>query len=150
MNRSKKTYFLLVAVLLIWGLIGYQMYLRWHPREATTVSTTPPTTFVPQKKVENSFYELKALYRDPFLGSYPKKKKSIRKRIVKSTAPVVFPSVVYKGVIGVGASKSYVLSINGRQEIMKQGETHQEVELIRANAQQITLKFQGVKKTIEL
>jgi len=150
MNTQQKTYFLLGAVFLIWGIIGYQMYARLYPPATKIKPLQVNNTWIPQKNVENTFYKVNPIYRDPFLGEFPKKKKKTRKRIVKPTSTVPFPSVVYNGVIEGGKSKSYVLTINGRQEIVKLGETHQGVKLISANTKQITLRFQGIRKKIEL
>jgi hypothetical protein len=150
MNKQQKTYFLLFTVLIIWGIIGYQIYIRLNPPITKLEKIELKNTFVPQQNIENTLYELSTTYRDPFLGEFPKKKNRNRKRIVKPKTTVPFPSVVYNGVIGGGKSKSYILTINGRQDIVKLGKTFQDVKLLSANTKQIIVRFQGVKKIIQL
>ena len=77
MNKQQKTYGLLIAVLVIWGLIGHQIYTRLNPSPPELKTFTAQSTFKKQQANENSFYEVKTEYRDPFLGKFPKKKETI-------------------------------------------------------------------------
>ncbi len=149
MNKQQKTYGLLIAVLVIWGLIGYQIYIRLNPSTPELAAFTVQSTFKKQQVVETSFYEVKAEYRDPFLGGFPKKKVR-KKRIVKPKEIVRFPRIIYNGVIQGNTSKSYILTINNSQELVKLGQEVQGVKLVTANTKEAIVKFKGVKKTILL
>ncbi len=149
MNKQQKTYGLLIAVLVIWGLIGYQIYIRLNPSTPELEAFTVQNTFKKQQVVETSFYEVKAEYRDPFLGGFPKKKVR-KKRIVKPKEIVRFPRIIYNGVIQGNTSKSYILTINNSQELVKLGQEIQGVKLVMANTKEAIVKFKGVKKTILL
>ena len=45
-------------------------------------------------------------------------------------------------------SQSYILTINGRQEIVKLGQATQRVTLIKATMKEAVVKFEGEIKTI--
>ncbi|MGY0426912.1 MAG: hypothetical protein ACWIPI_08820, partial [Polaribacter sp.] len=108
--------------------------------------------FQKQQTIETSFYKVQADYRDPFLGKFPKKKRTIKriKKTVKPKTTVPFPRVIYNGIIQGNKSKAYILTINGRQEIVKLGAKFQGVKLIKANTKQAVVKFRGVQKIILL
>lgn len=147
--KKNKTYLLFFAVLVIWSIIGFQMYRRLNPSIPALEKVEVKSTFVKEKVIATSFYEIQPIYRDPFLGKYPqKKKKVVRKKIVKPKSTIPFPNVVYNGMIKGNVSQSYVLTINGRQEIVKLGQAVQKVTLIKATMKEAVVKFEGVVKTI--
>lgn len=148
MTKQQKTYGLLIAVLVIWGMIGYQIYTRLNPSVPEIEMSQIKTRFQKQEVVEQSFYELSPEYRDPFLGVFPKKKIVQKKRVVskKSTSP--FPNVQYNGIIEGNRSKSYILTVNGKQEIVKKGQFFQGVKLLRASKTEVQVKFEGEIKKI--
>lgn len=150
MKKQQKTYLLLFAVLIIWSIIGYQIYSRLNPSTPKLEKVQVTSTFVKEKAGVTSFYKVSETYRDPFLGKYPqkKKKKTIKKKIVKQKSTTPFPNVVYNGIIKGSTSQSYILTINGRQEIIKLGKEIQKVTLIKANAKKAVVKFQGESKTL--
>lgn len=151
MKKQQQKTFLLVAVLFIWGLIGYQIYKRLNP-SASPLEVTPfSTSFIPEKKVENSYYKLAGNYRDPFLGKFAeKKKKIVKKRIVKMKPTIHFPYLIYNGIIEGNQSKSYILTIDNQQQILKLGDTISGIKLLRANSKEAIVSFKEVKKIIPL
>ena len=86
MKKQQKTYILLIAVLGIWGAIGYQMYIRMNPPAAEIASLPVQSSFQRQSITTQSFYELKEAYRDPFLGKFPSKKTTVqrKKRVIEN------------------------------------------------------------------
>ncbi|QTE21145.1 hypothetical protein [Polaribacter cellanae] len=150
MTKQQKTYGLLIAVLIIWGIIGYQIYKRFNPEVIELSKTKVSSNFKRAKIQKNAFYEIQESYRDPFLGKFPQKKRVIKKRIVKPTVTIPFPNVVYNGIVEGGKEKSYILTVNGIQEILKKGEKVQNVVLLRANSKEAIVKFNGVRKTVKL
>lgn len=150
MTKQQKTYGLLIVVLVIWGMIGYQIYTRLNPSAPEIEMSQIQTRFQKQEAVEQSFYKLNDEYRDPFLGGFPKKK-TVRKKTVfskKSTTP--FPNVQYNGIIEGNRSKSYILTVNGKQEIVKKGQVFQGVKLLRASRTEVQVKFEGeIKKIVK-
>lgn len=147
--KKNKTYLLLFAVLVIWSIIGSQMYRRLNPSIPALEKVQLKSTFVKEEAIATSFYAIQPTYRDPFLGKYPqKKKKVIKKKIVKPKSTIPFPNVVYNGMIKGNVSQSYILTINGRQEIVKLGQATQRVTLIKATMKEAVVKFEGEIKTI--
>lgn len=150
MKKQQKTIWLLSAVIIIWGLIGYTFYKRRYPTvPETKIHVVSKSTF---KKINESkrFYNVNGTYRDPFLGKYPQKKKVIKRKIKPKKIEVRFPNIIYNGMIEGNKTTSYILTINGQQEILKLGEIFQEVTLKKANSTEAIVLFQGVKKTILL
>ena len=149
MTKQQKTYVLLAAVLLIWGIIGYQ-FINQFSSNNTEVSTTSSFNFIPKKIKQQESYTVKADYRDPFLGKLPSdKKKKIYKKKKTPKTNIPFPSIIYSGVVE-GGSKSFILTINGVEEIMSVGQTLHKVTLKKANQSQIVVVFNSVSKTIQL
>lgn len=149
MTKQQKTYVLLAAVLLIWGIIGYQ-FINQFSSNNTEVSTTSSFNFIPKKIKQQESYTVKADYRDPFLGKSPTdKKKKIykKKKVPKKNIP--FPSIIYSGVVE-GGSKSFILTINGVEEIMSVGQTFHKVTLKKADDSKVVVVFNSVSKTIQL
>lgn len=152
MKKQQKTYILLAVVLCIWGVIGYQIYSRMNPSIPELEDVEIQTTFRKQKNVVASYYELKKEYRDPFTGKYPKKK--VVKRKKKKPAPkkelLPLPRIVFNGTVENGKKKTYILTINGQQELLKIGDTLQKVILLNVKDTLIKVKFDGRITTISL
>ncbi|WP_272149621.1 hypothetical protein [Tenacibaculum aiptasiae] len=149
MTKQQKTYLLLAAVILIWGIIGYQFFNQFSSN-TPEVTTASSFEFVPKKITKQEAYTVKADYRDPFLGKLPsdkKKKVIVRKKAPKTNIP--FPNITYNGVIE-GGSKSFILTINGMQEEMSIGQTLHKVTLKKANSSKAVVVFNSVSKTIQL
>ena len=153
MTKQQKTYALLVAVLIIWGLIGYQIFNQLNPKEELS------TTFVTQKYQPKALkkvvaYELQNNYRDPFLGKLPNSTKAIvqkkaKKERKKNTKKKKFPRVVYNGIVE-GASQLFVITINDNQENFTINQTINDVTLIEGNEAEITLSFDDEVKTFPI
>lgn len=152
LKKQQKTAILLVGVIIVWGLIGYTIYKRFNPPDPVNKVPMINGTFFKGLDTTIVFYEVSAGYRDPFLGRYPQKKKEVRSK-QKNSPPkieVVFPNVVYNGIISGNNTTSFIFTINGQQEILKIGETFAEVKLIKANAQEARVLFKGVSKSFLL
>lgn len=150
MKKQQKTYALLIAVLVIWGLIGYQIYIRFTPSTPSIVTSDIQIRYKREHYVQQTNYELHTIYRDPFLGSFPKKKKVVKKKSVpkKPKPAVVFPEITYNGIIEGNGSKSYILTVNRRQEILKLNEEFLGITLLKASKSEIKVKFKNELKTI--
>ncbi|MDA9316476.1 hypothetical protein N9Q58_01015 [Polaribacter sp.] len=150
MKKQQKTVWLVTAVIIIWGLIGYTFYKRWSPTvPEIKMNEVSKVAF---KKIDESrsFHLVKGDYRDPFLGKYPQKKKVVKRKIVQKKIEIQFPNVIYNGIVKGNKTTSYILTISGQQEILKLGDDFQEVTLIKANSNEAVVLFQGIKKTILL
>ena len=144
MTKQTKTYTLLIAVLGIWGTIGYQIYQRMNPNVPQIKELKVQNTFQKIPIAETSVYKLREEYRDPFLGGYPKKKITV----VNKTSKTPFPNVSYNGTIQIGKRNSYILTINGKQDILKKGDIFEKVKLIKADKEKAVVRFLRETKTI--
>lgn len=152
MTKQQKTYLLLVAVLVVWGLIGFRIYRGFHNDKEKELDITPSNNkFVIKQNEISKDYVLKTNYRDPFLGKLPFKKNN-RKKTKRSprNKDIPFPNIIYNGVVEGGDSKSYTITINGKQELVKVGDNIQIIKLIKATPNKIVIRFQGKTKTIQL
>lgn len=150
MKKQQKTVWLVTAVLIIWGLIGYTFYKRMYPTVPETKRNEISKTSFKKIQQPTSFYEVKGDYRDPFLGKYPQKKKVVKRKIIEKKIEIQFPNIIYNGMVEGNKTTSYILTITGQQEILKLGGVFQEVTLLKANSKEAIVLFQGVKKTILL
>lgn len=146
MNKKQKTYLLLLAVLVVWGAVGFQIYSYSNPE--IPVSEMPiARKFVPKPIETTEGYSIQPDYRDPFLGKlYKKPTTKPKRKKIKAKPPVVFPAISYNGVIKAGKKYTYLITINGSQEIFKAKQVSKGVELLRGNDQEVTLKYQGETK----
>jgi|TARA_B110000046_G_C13026081_1_gene414214 hypothetical protein len=148
MTKQQKTYGLLIAVLVIWGVIGYQIYIRLNPPTPEFETNQIQTRFQRKQAVKQSFYALNKEYRDPFLGRFPKKKTVRKKTIISKKLTTPFPNVQYNGIIEGNGHKSYILTVNRKQEIIKLGQVFQGIKLIKGTKNEILVKFENETKKI--
>lgn len=152
MTKQQKTYILLITVFVVWGLIGFKIYkgLYGDDNKVTQVTSTN-NKYIPDPISVSKTYDLKVDYRDPFLGKIPTQKKKIKKvKRVTQNDNIPFPNIIYNGIVEGGNSKSYTVTINGKQELIKVGEELHNVKLVRATSNKIVVRFQGKIKTIQL
>lgn len=152
MKKKGKTYILLVVVLGIWGVIGYQVFAKLNPDDSPIVAANSDISFTPKQTIEKDTFSINSKHRDPFLGKpYQLKQTSnIKKRVLKKKDPIVFPPITYKGVISKQQSSQniYIIAIKGTQQLFKVGKTIHEVKLLKGNKKSITISFKGERKTI--
>ena len=147
MKNKNRTYILLVAVAAVWGTIGYKLYSNMNPstEKAAIIANTDFERIQTQKGEQRA---IQPDYRDPFLGKIYRKRvqpKTIKKTIKKD--PIIFPPIQFIGVIS-GNTNSFIIQINGQQEIFKKGQAHQGVTLQKGDMKSVTIRFKGTSKTI--
>lgn len=150
MKNKKNIYFLLPAVLLIWGFLGYRIF---SPVQTNTTHTNLAITdivFKPNAFKESAPFTIKANYRDPFLGTTAAIKPKVTFK-PQQLSKLPFPQVIYKGVVSSSNRQEvFIVNIDGKQYFFKKYQTHQGVKLISSNSKSITLKFQGQQQTFPL
>ena len=150
MNKNQKTYLLLAAVIIVWGAIGFQVYGYLNP-STSDVNPIIGERFIPNEEIENVTYNISPDYRDPFFGKiYRKPKPKVKKKKIIQKQKVVFPRISYDGVISNDGNKTFLISINGVQEIFTVKQSIGGVELIRGNNNEVTLKYKGSTKKYSL
>ncbi len=153
MTKQTKTYLLLFVTLIVWGLIGFRIYKSFRNDNNIVASTNFNQTFTPKKIKKSEIYTVNANYRDPFLGKFPnttKKKKKPKKKAPKKKTNIRFPKIIYNGIVEGGNVKSYTITINGKQELLTIGQTINDITLINASNDEISVRYKEVTKKIPL
>lgn len=146
MKNKKKTYILLVIVLIIWGLLIYKFF-SFASKDVTSENLEIALSVKALAITKRDTFSIDVNYRDPFLGKmYMADKSAVSlKRKVKIKEPVVWPSVVYKGVVSDTKDKKkvFMIIISGHTYLMKEKETEQEVTLKKGDRESIDIKYKG-------
>ncbi|WP_303316700.1 hypothetical protein Q4Q34_07805 [Flavivirga abyssicola] len=151
MKNKTKTYALLALVLGIWGIIGYRIVSTINPSAPDVVQQVFEVSFNPKTNTKVDTFSIQVVNRDPFLGTLLVKKKP-NKTVKRPTQPkVVWLPVLYHGSISKQNTKAkvFIVSINGQQNLMKIGQTINDVKLIKGNNNSITVTYKRARKTIQ-
>lgn len=153
MKSKKNIYILLPIVLLIWGAVMYQFfYFSTTEKSQATISTAFFYKTINIKKRDT--IAINVNYRDPFLGKMyvekgngivGKKKTTNLKKTQKIVEPIVWPVIVYKGIVSDIKEKNivYMLIINGQTFLMRKGETENEIFLKEGDRESVYVKYKG-------
>ena len=149
MKKEHKIYILVIIVITVWGIIGVQVFNHFTPKEIELPTVNKQIIFNKREFNKRENYTVKEHTRDPFLGKSldAPRKQTKRKKVV---APISFPSIIYNGMIQSGKNQSYVISINGNQNIQKIGQTINSVKLLSGNKKEIKVSYKGNSKTVIL
>lgn len=146
MKNKRKTYILLVIVLIIWGLLVYQFFRLRDTAEAE-IPAAQQLNIKPMTIVAREPVIIDVKYRDPFLGKMympennPKPKK-IKPRVKE---PVIWPEVIYKGLISDTKDKKkvFMVIIQGKTFLMREKQTENQITLLKGSRSSIDIKFKG-------
>ncbi len=153
MKNKKNIYILAPAVLIIWGLLIYKVVAGLNPSVPEAKQIEQLGQFSPKEFEEAESFTISNDYRDPFLGTFEKKKRTKRRTKPTVQEPETpFPSVIYKGIISPKGKneKVFLVQINGNQHLFKKNNIFDSVKLLKGNAKEITLKFEKQTQTFQL
>ncbi len=152
MKNKKNLYFLLPAVLVVWGLVGYRIFKALQLTPVVQQEQRSTMNFAPQPLAASEEFSLQTDYRDPFLGNtkvIKKPKKAVPRKVKQPSKP--FPAVTYKGLVsGSGAHQVFIISHNNRQYLLKKGQTQAGFKVVRGNSKTVTLRYEGQQNTIAI
>lgn len=154
MKNKKSIYILLPAVLLIWALVLYQFFSFTNPEpEVGTLESDVDTLGIAELKRDT--FSIDVNYRDPFLGKMYVAKKgvaTIPKPKLPPAAPVVWPTIAYKGIISDTKDKNtiFMLLINGQSYLMEAGQTEEDILLKGGDRKMVKLVYQRQQREILL
>lgn len=152
MKKKKNSKILLFIVIIIWGFLFYKIYDAFRPNPKN-IRTKAPETFIPPPNAEKDTFSLLPIERDPFLGTLYVKKNE--KKIIhanknkKKEDDIVWPDIKYLGIVSdQDASTSvFILQINGRQHLIKKGESIEGIQLVYGSNNNLQLRYKGkIKK----
>jgi len=161
MKNKNLTYVLIAAVTCVWGLILYRIFAAvGDSGDSAMINTTKPV-----KEAYNDYAipkdttKLFLNYRDPF-GLVKQKDttmKVARVNLSKNIPVVVKPSInwsfiTYSGYIRNPSSKKLIalMSINGQNTTMSEGETKNHVKLLKNLKDSIKISYAGKTKFIAI
>lgn len=150
MKSKRNTYFLLAAVLGIWGLIAYRFFAYAAPdgnESKPFASTAGP---LPDFKKDTTAFNVS--YRDPFLGTFyseernkPADRRPVNTKIKPAAEELVWPAIVYKGLVSDSKDrqKIFMLGINGKTVLLRGKGTEQGVTVLSGDRNSVTLGYKG-------
>jgi hypothetical protein len=153
MKNKKATYLLLFVVLIIWGFIVFRIYRTVNPSDEKKMNVSIGSILTDTRVTDT--FSIAASYRDPFLNHYVAVSHSVRRsRPVPvqlpqlPKAPVRWPDVKFLGTISNNklAKKIILVSINGRDNLMREGETVNDLSLLKIAKDSVQLSYMGEKK----
>lgn len=154
MKNKKNIYFLLPAVLIIWGILIYKVIVGLNPSTHQNQTTEVVGQFIPKTLKQSETFTLKADYRDPFLGTIERKRTvpSIKKRVETEKITIPFPTITFKGIVSPKGKNEevFLILVNGQQHLFKKNSVINNVKLLSGNSQEIKLQFQDQKQTFQL
>ena len=153
MKNKTKTYLLLLLVIIIWGLLIYKFFSFRNDEIAETI-TTQDFIVKPLTIEEKDLVLIDVNYRDPFLGKMympPSQTKiNIRKKKPLQKEIIIWPEVVYKGIVSDNkdSKKVFMIIINGQTYLMSEKDTEQDVTLKGGNRKSISVTYKNNLSTI--
>ncbi|MFC4636461.1 hypothetical protein ACFO3O_21320 [Dokdonia ponticola] len=156
MNKKKRTKYLLLAVILIYGAVIVRFFMLSDDGVNTVVISEPIGSFKPTSYTVKESFTIDNNYRDPFLGTLTKRnqasiKNTSRKKEAKEE-DTYYPTIRYLGLISDAGSGKKVLSleINAKEYIAKEGSVVDSVQIISGNLKSISVSYKGKRKTINI
>ena len=151
MKSKTKTYVLLVAVIAIWGIIGFKIVSTINPEAPEVNRQNDMIAFTPKKEVLMDTFSIQLVERDPFLGTLlVDKQKNSKPKFSMPTDTLTWIPIIYHGTVSKRDSKEriFVISIDGQQQVMKVGQELKGVRLIRVTDKEVVVSYKGARKTI--
>ena len=151
MKHKKNLYFLVPAVLFIWGVIIYRIVDFTAEGET---DLTPSTYVMPlRERQESEHYQLKAWYPDPFLKQLTDNQIDTNEEEVTEVVPtsqeVAVPEspldIQYRGFINESGTDARIalLVIAGKEVFLKSGEVYQVITIDRIRSDSLSIIYEG-------
>ena len=150
MKNKTKTYILLIAVLGLWGTIAYKILTSLNPKLPEIQERELAVNFNPKGNTSIDTFSVKLMDRDPFLGTLSSKSKP-KVQITKKKPLSPWIPISYQGVIKSQNPKEqvFVLSINGKGQLLKKGQQIDSITLLRGNSKAVVLRYKNQQKSFK-
>ena len=101
-------------------------------------------------KVETTIdtFSISKVNRDPFLGTYLQKRPTKKNKPKKKT--ILWKPIAYNGIIKNGKNEMFIVTINNKQHLLKEGQIRDSIELVRGNDRAITMRYKNMSKSFTL
>lgn len=155
MDKLKNQYILVTAVIVIWSIIGYQLFKAINPDEPV-ISYSSTKASIDNDTLQEINFELLANYRDPFGvakkgAALPKVSIPVVNAPVKMNTPSVsvdWKALTFQGVVENNNSRSKVALVAGfgKSVLVKEGESIQDFKIISIWKDSILVESAGITK----
>ncbi len=171
MKKKSTTYFLILAVIGLWGGIGYKIFYTLKPFESIKHKTTVDS-FLTEEKKSSTPYRLLPTYGDPFLkggfiesetievtnfngllnDEYDDLEVPYKEENITEEKAAYFPNIIYKGIIKSNSKgkRAYLIQINDKNEIIQGNEEKQGVLILEGNREKIKVSFNGEIRAVHI
>ncbi|WP_299112272.1 hypothetical protein [uncultured Winogradskyella sp.] len=148
MKNKKKTYILLILVLAVWGTIGYKIISALNPDlpDIQQQDFAVNTNYKLDTKIDT--FSIQTVNRDPFLGTYLKKKSKKKTKIKRKETQ--WKPVHYYGIVKKDKNQMFIVTINNKQYLLKKGQTKDSITLVYGTTKSITMRYKNNSRTFYL
>ncbi|WP_299676101.1 hypothetical protein [uncultured Dokdonia sp.] len=156
MNKKKRTRYLLIAVVIIYGAVIARFYMLSNDGDYILPTNDLVASFKPVTYHVKENFTINNNYRDPFLGTLVRNNKNTsntsRKGTTDNKEDTYFPAITYLGIISdVGSSKKVMsLRINSEEYVIKEGNTVDSIQIISGNTKSVLVSYKGKRKRITI
>ena len=161
MKSKKSIYILLPLVLLIWGILGYQLFSFFGNEEEPTENDL---TFQVQNTTYKAPDSVKIVvdYRDPFSGKLSDGNNSNKLKtsnLRRSKTETVLtnkeenkPIIIYRGLVSDTKEKNkvFMFSVDNKTYLLEKGQTENDIKVISGDTKQITLLINKKKEVVAI
>jgi hypothetical protein len=152
LKNNKNIKILLPLVVIVWGILLYKV-IDGFTSDEVLLSQTTKSSFVAPKIQQKDTFSLLPLESDPFLGTmYNKSIRTNTNKGSKTKEEVLWPSISYFGIVDDKDSKSsvYVIGINGKQHLLKRGDTIQKLKVLKGSKEAVYIQYKGKTKEFSI
>lgn len=157
MKDKRVLFVLIIAVVAIWGLIGYKLVVGDVDESIITAPRSMDKNVVGELEVES--YQLLNNYRDPFQAqriNYGSRSNGVEKNsnqkvtVQKKSEPLAWPPITFGGLIKRKNSKEKValLKVNSSDHLMRINEEIEGIKVLKIEKDSIQVIYKGEKKVI--
>ena len=143
MKSKNNIKILFSLVIIIWGLLIYKIVDAFSDANLNTKQSLV-ANFKAPNVTEKEKFKMLPIEADPFLGTlYTQKKKTSGRTSMKPKNEVVWPTIEYRGIVSDNNSKTkvFIITINGQQQLLSQGENVEGLKLVKGDNESVTLRF---------
>lgn len=155
MGKKQLNIVLSTLLLVIWGGVFYKYFIKKSTPQVNVIEPHVTLSNITYNQAKDSF-KLASVNKDPFRLSrsyVTKKKPSLPKKIKKpkTIIPLKWPKVAYYGFVKRDNAKTKLalVKVNGKLYRKREKEFIDELQLVRATSDSITLALSHQKRTIK-
>ncbi|WP_019037745.1 hypothetical protein [Psychroflexus tropicus] len=153
--KNKKTYILLIVVVIVWGFLLVKIYSAFFGEEEVVISQNTKREYNQKKDVLKETLQVEYPERDPFLGIIYKPKpepKAVSVKQMRPTYDSIFNAIAYQGFLKnkKDSSHLYLISYRQRSYVLRPKEVFEDIEFLKGSKEEIQVRYKTITKTIDI